>query len=300
MMTSRRGVTIIELLIAMVIAAILGSATLALMMSQSRFTERVEGQRAGRRVGRSAITVLANDLRMVDPDWGIEAASATSITVKVPYALGVVCSAAYVSPNTTHVIALMPVDSVVLATAGYSGYATRGNTGIYSPVAGGTVTDNGALTSTCTGAPANVFEILAPASAPNQKTRQITIVVNAGGIGTDVRVAVGTPVMLYKRTQFYFGTSNQTGLSGRTALWRNVLNSGNAAQELAAPFDATAAFRFFNQAATVSQAAVPGTLSDIKGFELFLPGESDKTSRKASAPEQSDFTTAIFLVNRAS
>ncbi|MEO5799496.1 MAG: type II secretion system protein [Gemmatimonadales bacterium] len=296
MIHSRRGVTIIELLIAMVIAAILGAATLSLMMSQSRFTERAEGQRAGRRVGRSAINVLSNDLRMVDPDWGIEAASASSITVKVPYALGVVCSAAYVSPNTTHVIALLPVDSVVLASVGYSGYATRGNTGVYTPVSGGTVTDNGALTSTCTSAPANVFAITAPSSAPNQKTRQITIVVNAG---SDVRVAVGTPVMLYRRTNYYFGNSNQTALSGRTALWRNYLDGGGSAVELAAPFDVSAAFRFFNGAATVSQTAVPADLTDIKGFELFLPGESDLTARKATAPEQADVTTAIFLVNRA-
>lgn len=289
MINSRRGVTIIELLIAMIIAAILGTATMALMLSQSRFTERVEGQRAGRRVGRSAVTILANDLRMVDPDWGIEAASATSLTVKVPYALGVFCA----STTTTQTILLLPVDSVVLNTAGYSGYAYRGNTGIYTPVSGGTVAEV-AVSTTCTGSPSNAFEIT-PGAIPNEKTRQITITT----VGATV-VAVGTPVMLYKRTQFYFGASNQNSLSGRTALWRNVLNSGAAAVELAAPFDVSAAFRFFNGAATVSQTAVPTSLTDIKGFELFLPGESDRTARKASAPEQADFTTAIFLVNRAS
>lgn len=294
MTNSRRGVTIIELLIAMVIAAILGAATLALMMSQSRFTERVEGQRAGRRVGRSAVTVLANDLRMVDPDWGIEAASATSITVKVPYALGVVCA----STANLQTILLLPVDSVVLASAGYSGYATRGNTGIYTPVLGGTVTEV-ATDATCTGGSSLAFAITAPSGIPNEKTRQITINTSSGTTPSPVvPVAIGTPVMLFKRTQYYFGASNQTGLSGRTALWRNVLSSGSAAQELAAPFDASAAFRFFNNAATVSQVAVPSTLSDIKGFELYLPGESDLTARKASAPEQADFTTAIFLVNR--
>lgn len=296
MITSRRGVTIIELLIAMIIAAILGAATLTLMMSQGRFVERVEGQRAGRRVGRSAVTVLANDLRMVDPDWGIEAASASSITVKVPYALGVVCA----STASLQTILLLPVDSVVFFAAGYSGYATRGNTGVYTPVLGGTVTE--VLTSTtCTAGTSNAFAITAPSGIPNEKTRQITINTSSGTTPSPVTpVAVGTPVMLFRRTQYYFGTSNQTGLSGRTALWRNVLNSGNAAQELAAPFDVSAAFRFFNQAATVSQAAVPADLTDIKGFELFLPGESEKTARKAGAPEQADFTTAIFLVNRAS
>lgn len=287
--TSRRGVTIIELLIAMVIAAMLGAATLSLMMSQSRFSERAEGQRAGRRVGRSAINALANDLRMVDPDWGIEAVTSKSLTVKVPYAMGIVCT----STPLLQIIALLPVDSVVLNLPGYSGWATRGSTGVYNPVAGGTVTDLGALTATCTGSPANVFAIAAPSSAPNQKTRQISIVT----IGATA-VSVGTPVMLYRRENFYFGASAQSGLSGRTALWRNYLDGGGAAVELAAPFDTSAVFRFYNQSATVAQTAVPGTLNDIKGFELYLPGQSDLTSRKQAKPEQANLTTAIFLVNR--
>lgn len=292
--SSRRGVTLIELMIAMVVAAILGAATLSMMLNQSRLVERTEGQRAGRRVSRSAINAIANDLRMVDPDWGIEAASATSITVKVPYALGIICA----STATLQTIALLPVDSVVLNLGGYSGYATRGSTGVYTPVAkaGGTVVTNvGDLTSTCTGSPSFVYAIAAPSGAPNQKTRQYTI----STVGATT-VAVGTPVVLYRRTQYYFGTSNQAGLSGRTALWRNYLDSGSGAVELAAPFDSSAAFRFFNQAATTSQTTVPATLSDIKGFELYLPGQSDNTSRVRNAPEQANLTTAIFLVNRNS
>lgn len=287
--SSRRGVSLIELLIAIVIAAIVGAATLSLMMSQSRFAERTEGQRAGRRVGRSAINALASDLRMVDPDWGIDSASASLINVKVPYALGIICS----STASKQVIALLPVDSIMFNAAGYSGYATRGSTGVYTPVAGGTLTDKGALSSTCTGSPANVFAIAAPSGAPNQKTREIWIVT----VGATA-VSVGTPVMLYRRTSFYFANSSQTGLSGRTALWRSYLDVNGSAVELAAPFDATAAFRFFNQSATTAQSGVPSPLSDIKGFELFLPGESERTSRKASAPEEADLTTAIFLVNR--
>src|SRR5690606_26359017 len=45
--SSRRGVTLIELLIAMVVAAIVGAATISLMLTQTRFAERAEAQRAG-------------------------------------------------------------------------------------------------------------------------------------------------------------------------------------------------------------------------------------------------------------
>ena len=204
---SRRGVTMIELLIAMVIAAVLGAATLSLMMSQGRFAERAEGQRAGRRVGRSAINALSNDLRMVDPDWGVEAASATSITVKVPYALGIVCA----STTSLQTVALLPVDSVALNLPGYSGYASRNSGGVYSTYSGGTVTEI-AFPAACT--TANVVPITAPASAPNQKTRVVTMVTTGATVLT-----AGTPVMLYRRTQFYFGNSNQTGGSNMKALF---------------------------------------------------------------------------------
>lgn len=294
MTSSRRGVTLIELLIAMVVTGILGASVLGLMLSQSRFAERVEGQRSGRRVGRSAINALVNDLRMVDPDWGIEAASATSITVKVPYALGLLCNSVASGGNTIRTIALLPVDSMVLSLPGYSGYATRGNTGVYTPVAGGTLVDQGPLTATCTGGNALVLGITAPSGMPNQKTRQITITTSDLTV-----IAVGTPVMLYRDTQFYFGNSAQSGLTTRTALWRNYLDGGTGAVELAAPFDSSAAFRFFNQAATTAQTTVPATLSDIKGIEIFLPGQSENTSRQRTTPEQADVTTAVFFVNRA-
>lgn len=287
---SRRGVTIVELLIAMVIAAVLGGATISLMLSQNRFTERTEGQRSGRRVGRSAVNALTNDLRMVDPSWGIEAASATSLTVKVPYALGVICASA---PDL-QTIALLPVDSVALNLPGYSGFATRNSSGVYATYSGGTLSEITLVGSVCTTA-ANVVPITAPSSAPNQKSRAFTIATNGAPV-----VAVGTPVMLYRRTQFYFGNSNQSALTGRTALWRNYLDAGTGAIELSAPFSNTAAFRFFNLTATASQTSVPSPLSNIMGFELYLPGQSDNTSRKQSSPEQANLTTAVFLVNRSS
>jgi type II secretory pathway pseudopilin PulG len=285
----RRGITLIELLIAMIMTAILGTAALSLMVSQGKFSERSEGQRAARRVGRSAINVLAADLRMVDPQWGIIEASPDTLTVNVPYALGIICA----STASLQTILLLPVDSVLLALPGYSGYALRGNTGVYTPVAGGTVAQV-STSATCTGSPSNAFEVAAPSGIPNQRTRQITITTVAAPVAT-----VGTPVMLYRRTRFWFEPSSQTGLTGRTALWRDYLDDGAAAVELAAPFDDAAAFRFYELDAVAAQTTVPASLLDITGFELFLPGESARTSRQQAAPEQADLTTSVFLMNRS-
>lgn len=287
MRRSRRGVTLVELLMAMIIAAILGSALMSLMMSMSRFEEREEGLRSARRASRSAINTLVSEMRMVDPEWGIESASATSVTVRVPYAMGLVCSSTLV----LHTIMLFPVDSVTVAQPGLSGFASRGSGGVMSPFTAGLVLAfQGSIPTACT--TAGIQSITAPANAPNAGSRPITI----AGVGLPVLPA-GTPVMLYRRVRYYFGASATAGITGRTALWRHYLDSGTAPVELAGPFEAGAAFRFYNLGATTAQTAVP-TLTDIRGLEFYLPGQSDRTARKRGSPEQADMTTAVFFVNR--
>lgn len=285
---SRRGTSLVELLIAMTVASIFGAALLSFMLHTNQFTDRVDDLRSARTVGRSAINVLANHLRMVDPSWGIEAASGTSVTVKVPYALGVVCA----STTTTQTIALLPVDSVEFAQAGYSGFAWRASDGSYTAVPGGTVTESGSFPSACT--TAGVQQITAPASAPNQRTRIVTI-----ALSTPLSSALSarTVVMMYRRMRFYFGVSGQSDLVDRTALWMDFLDDTTAAIEQVAPFDASAAFRFYVSGSSTAQSSAPGTLSTLRGLQLFLPGESDHSARARSAPEQANLTTAVFFVN---
>lgn len=289
-MRHRRGVTLVELLIGIIVASILGAGVLSLMLSSNRFEERTESLRSARRVSRAAINALATDLRMTDPAWGIEAASATSLTVRVPYAMGVVCS----STVLAQVVALLPVDSVAFAAPGYSGFAARGAGATSTVHAGGVLTAAGSWPATCTAA--GIQAIPATASAPNAGSRAVTIALSGAGVGTPL--AVGSVVTLYRRTRYYFGASGQAGLSGRTALWRHHLDGGGGAVELAAPFDPTAAFRFYPLNAVTAQDAVPAPLTDLRGIELFLPGESDRTARRRAAPEQADLRTAIFFVNR--
>ncbi len=284
---TRRGVTLVELLVAVTIASILGSALMTLMLSMNRFEEQQEGLRSARRVGRGAVNVMLDEMRMVDPEWGIESASATSVTVRVPYALGLTCS----STSTVQTLLLLPADSVALVQPGLSGFAYRSSSGAMTPVTTSlTVAWPGTVPSAC--GSAGIQSIPAPTSAPNAKTRPVTLT----GSGFTVLTA-GTPVMLYRRTRFYFGASAQSGLSGRTALWRDELDDASNAQELAGPFDAAAAFRFYNLDATTAQTSAPA-LTNIHGFEFYLPGESDRTGRNRSGPEQADMTTSVFFVNR--
>lgn len=293
LISSRRGVTLIELLIAMVVSVGLGASVMSLLMTSTRFEERAEAQRAARMVARSGVNVVVNDVRPVDPAWGVEAASATSITVKSPYALGMVCA----STTTVQTIALLPVDSVIFAVPGYSGFAWRSTGGTYTTVSGGTMTSTYTVPASCS-TTANIVPITAPSSAPNQKTVVVTVTLSSAMASA---LAVGTVVELYRRVRFSFANSAQTGLTTRTALWRQYLDvAGGTATEMVVPFASTAAFRFYLSGATTSQTAVPADLTTIRGFELFLPGQSENTARLRSVPEESDLTTAVFFLNAAS
>ena len=209
------------------------------------------------------------------------------MTVRVPYAMGLVCSSTLV----LHTVMLFPVDSVALAQPGLSGFASRGTGGAMAPfTAGLTLAFSGSIPVACTSA--GIQSIAAPASAPNAGSRPVTI----AGVGMPI-LPPGTPVMLYRLVRYYFVASAPAFIIGRTSLWRHYLFAGTRPTELAGPFDPAAAFRFYSLGATTAQTAVPA-LADIRGLEFYLPGESDRTARKRGDFEQADLTTSVFFVNR--
>jgi hypothetical protein len=204
--------------------------------------------------------------------------------------MGLICA----STASLHTLILLPVDSLELVKPGLSGLAARASSGAMTPATMAlTVAFPGSVPSACT--TAGVQSITAAASEPNARTRPLTL----AGTGMTTHTA-GTPVMLYRRVRYYLGVSAQSGLSGRTALWRDYLDDGSGAEELSAPYDASAAFRFYNLSATTSTTTVPSPLSNTYGIEFFLPGESVRTARKRSAPEQANTTTSVFFANRRS
>ena len=267
-MMRRRGFSLIELLIAMAIIGIIGAGMVRLLTSQMRFFQRSSNAADARSVSRNAINIMRNEFRMIEPG-GITAATPTSITVRLPYRMGIFCS------NSTGTF--MPLDSLIGATAVIQGYASRAmtGTGAWTYVATTTAPATG-LDADCTGAP--------------------TIALIPGGSTLSLSPALastsGTPLMLYQTVTYSLAAS--TIAPGRTALWRTV--TGGATEELAVPFDATSVFRYYVGAAT-SQAAAPATLSTISGIEMVLLGESERNSPGTNAPETQTARVSIFLRN---
>jgi type II secretory pathway pseudopilin PulG len=278
-MTGRRGFMLTELLVGMVIMGIVGVALTKLFVSQSRFYDRETQMRRARFVTRTAINAALSDLRMVEATGGLVSATAKQVTVRVPYALGIVCAS---SPTQT-TLSLLPVDSTVYANAGFGGYAWRDSVGNESYVETGTslVTDNA---SVCTAA---------------------NVTVLAGGRVVAVRpplpaalpavTAIGTPVFLIQRLTYEFKAS--TTLPGRTALWRSVVGTGQA-DELVAPFDSAASFGFFAAWSDTAQAAVPSPLNVVRGLQLNLSGQSERPPEGTSTPPRAQAVTAVFFNNQ--
>ena len=278
---SSRGFTLIELLVGIVIFAIIGALFTKLLTVQGKFFDRQGMGNAARNVSRASLNRVVSDFRMIEATGGVIAASPTSLTLRIPFAIGVVCKGV----NGGTALSLLPVDSTTYVNASYYGYAWRGfQNGAYRYVESGSSRE--------TGNPADCASVL------------ITTV--TGGKNVLVKPPVppdsaglGTPVFLYSRIRYDFKAS--TAVPGKLGLWRtSILPNGNeSTEELVAPFDNTAHWAFFtlNGGAT-AQANPPATLSNIRGLELHLDGMSETIAPGQVTNEKAPFTTAVYFKNR--
>jgi hypothetical protein len=110
---------------------------------------------------------------------------------------------------------------------------------------------------------------------------------------------LGTPVFIYSRIRYEFKAS--TAVPGKLGLYRTQIaaNGNETQEELVAPFDATANWKFFTvNGGNVAVDAAPAQLSDIRGLELHLDGLSEYRAPGKSTYETAPFTTAVFFKNR--
>ncbi len=278
-MIGRRGFTLAELVVGMVVLGVLGAALTRLYLSQSRFYDQQGELRRARLVSRMAINAALSDLRMVEATGGLVSATPTQVTMRVPYAIGVVCANS--AAQTT--LSLWPIDSTVYATAGFSGYGWRDSLGNITYVEAGTSVSNDNA-SLCVAA--NVVTM------PGGKVVAVRPPLPAT---LSTVTAIGTPVFLIQRLTYEFKPS--VALPGRTALWRTIFATGQA-DELVAPFDPTAKFRFLVAGSDTAQAGPPTPLSDTRGLELGLTSQSDRAPEGATAPRQAQVVTAVYFNNQ--
>src|SRR5450759_4685287 len=123
---TRAGYSLVEVLVATVLLGVVGGALTKLVIGQMRFFDNISANRGARSVARNSMNVLLSDLRMVQDQNGVTAASTSSITVRVPYRFGVFCGTN--GAGTLSTVSMLPADSAVLALAQYAGYGWRSRT----------------------------------------------------------------------------------------------------------------------------------------------------------------------------
>lgn len=269
----RRGISLVELLVALTLLGIVGLSILRTFTSQARLADMHVKRLDARAVSRAPVNMFMSEARMVETGNGLVAASAASVTLRVPVVMGLICG----NTGAVTVLSLMPVDSVALASASVSGHAYRQHSGVYTYAEGAT-TMSSYSGNVCSSA-------------------SITTV--SGGTMVSVTpqlpaTAVGQVAFLYQRVKYEFKSSST--IAGRIGLWRTLETSG-ATEELAAPFDASARFRFYRIDEDTARTVVP-TLTDIRGLELALLGSSEKTRFGRTSPETAKMQTAVFFMNR--
>jgi hypothetical protein len=273
---SRKGLSVAELIVGMVILAIVGMALTRVMVMQARYFDHQKQANLARNVSRGPLNRLVSDIRMVEAEGGVTAASATAITARVPFAIGVVCK----SDGTSTHISLLPVDSAMYSEPGYSGYAWRNGASKYRYVMSGTVAA-GDIT-------------LCNSVGITTLTSQLAKVIKITPKLTD-SASVGTPVFLLRNITYEFKAS--TLVPNSTGLYRTVVNAGTS-EELSAPYASDAAFKFFVGSSLTAQASAPASLATLRGIELNMTGLSEKRPRQAAAQETAPFVTAVFFKNR--
>jgi prepilin-type N-terminal cleavage/methylation domain-containing protein len=269
-MTSR-GFTLIELLIAITLTAVVATALTRILLSDSRFVSQQDAMITARQTARAAQNVLAVELRMV-ADSGLLAAAPDSVRVRIPYAFGIACGV----DGSDRLAVLMPTDSLMYVTAVPDGLMRRLQNGNYQ-------LSNVTSVSTSTN--------LAPCTAENINLVPggTLIAIQPSGVAQE-----GEIFFLYQTISYRFSAS--TELPGRIGLWRRV-NAG-AYEELVAPFDSTARFRFLIGANHQPADVAPANLATVAGLELKLVTQSYVIPQGKSTYETFDLPIQIAFMNR--
>lgn len=312
----RRAFTLIEILVSLALLGIIGLAFVRLITSQARFTEGQMALRNARTVSRNAMNILLTDIRMVEDYGGLVGAASDSVTVRVPVAFGLLC--ANTAGDAT--MQVLPVDSSMVELGYYAGWAYRDSTsGLFQYLDAGTPINLGDIFGYHTATASNYLGVAATCSnngtagiPPVQQPgiEPVSYTTSTGAIrqsrvihvtdpATLLTPNAGWPVFLYQQVTYRFQASS--AYPGRIGLFRKV-RANNAAglvvDEIIAPFDASARFRFYVQNSDVAQDAPPASLNTVKGLELNLSGSSPRAEQGKSAA-QDGLVTAVFFKNRS-
>ena len=302
----RRAFTLIEILTSLAILGIIGIAFVRLITSQARFTEGQMAGRNARTVSRNAMNIMLTDLRMVQDSGGLVSAARDSVTVRIPVAFGLLCA----NTGGLATMQILPVDSAMTEFGYYSGWAYRDSaSGLFqyqnaiTPIPFNSIVAG--VSNTCTD-----NTVYPPPTPQGPGIEPLTYTTSSGASRSSKVVQLsdpvvaatpnaGWPVFLYQQITYKFDSS--VAYPHRVGLFRkirsNTAGTGLVVDEIIAPFDTSAKFRFYVLNADAAQDAPPAALKTVRGLELVLAGSSPR-SEQGKKYMQEALVTGVFFKNR--
>lgn len=268
-MRARRqsGFTLVELMVALVIAGILVGVVFQFLLGQTRFARMQSAREEVQQNARVALDVISSDLRAIGPQ-GIIAGSANSISYRAPRAWGVICG---YSGGSLAVI--FPGPAAPMLKAGSDSLAVGTSFHQVSDVTG----DGSAATTACnTGVTPNPL-----VAAAEGRARLYNL---PAGAPTYQR---GQDAYVYDRLTYDIGTS--LGVPG-TWIRRNP---GSGAQPLAGPLPASGGLVFVY---TDANGATTVDVDAVRRIKVTVTANS-RAKFKDQAQVDTD-STIIYLRNR--
>lgn len=282
------------MLISMTILAIVGLAFTKILRYQTTYFSHETTLRTARTVARTATNLLLSDLRAVQDSGSVDSVAANGklVRIYVPYRYGLVCG----TNSSTTTVSLLPSDSSSMNMSVYKGFAFRNATGRYTFVfpnnpTGSDIPATSTTPATCTGSASGQAQI----SSVSVAGRAGNILdLKSNGASNAITYA---PVFLFQRVSYSFKAS--TVYPGALGLFRNVENGtvGNGAdEELVAPFDTSARFRFYQTGDDTSR-VTPPDVALIRGLELVLVAKAPRASSSNASSNTVKVVTSVFFKN---
>lgn len=239
-------------------------------------------------VSRGSVNRLLNDLRSVEARGGLEFAAndGKSITLRVPYALGIACT----SGVTPMVVSLLPRDPD--DSSRFAGFAWRhAASGVYTYT-------NSATTPTVVTPPSGACTAAGVVPVPAAGTTPAGGIVSVS-VTPDSAQRAGNSVLLYQRVRYRFAPS--VAVDSSIGLFRAVrVGAGWVEEELAAPFDNTARFGLILLGQDSAATAIPASpWTNVRGIQIDLHGMSEAALAGAEGPRRVFVRTAVYFKNRA-
>jgi prepilin-type N-terminal cleavage/methylation domain-containing protein len=288
----RSGFTLNEMLISMTILAVVGLAFTKILRYQTTYFTHETTLRTARTVARTATNLLLSDLRAVQDSGAVDSVSSDGrlVRVYVPYRYGLTCTVS----GSTVTASMLPSDSSSANMSVYKGFAYRNSAGRYTYVfpsdpTGSNIPVTSFTPAACTGTASGQAQI-SSVSVAGRTGNILDLTYSSGGSGGSIPTI--TPIFLFQRVSYAFKTS---GIYPPMLGLYRIVEKGQS-EELAAPFDTTARFRFYKTGDDTSR-TTPPNVSDIRGLELVLVARAPKASTYATSSNSVKMVTSVFFKN---